>query len=194
MRIARIATLSAVFMALFAAVGAVSASAHEFIAEPISVGRALNARSESNQIFTIGASGEPYVECTTTKLEGTVSEEKLVAQEVVVSYEKCTAHDAAMAVEATITPVKYDLGAEGTVTVQTAVEIKTAFGTQTVSSQSLSGISYENRPSEGGMPPGVLLTASVSGIKSTGVFGTSTTGMYLGKLLLLPVVGGLSWL
>lgn len=193
MRTARIATLAAVFMVLLAAMSAVSASAHEFIAEPISVGKALDARSESNQIFTISASSEVYVECTTTKLEGTVSEEKLAAQEVVVSYEKCTAHDAAVAVEASITPVKYDLDADGTATVQTPVEIKTAFGTQTVPSQSLSGISYENRPPEGGMPAGVLLTASVSEVKSTGVFGTSTTGMYLGKLLLLPVLGPLYW-
>ncbi|MFZ2051658.1 MAG: hypothetical protein WB698_10705 [Solirubrobacteraceae bacterium] len=194
MRIGRTAPLTIAVVALLAAATAGAASAHEFIAEPTSAGAKLSARAESTQVFTIGTASEPNIECTAAKLEGTVASEKQVTQEVIVHYEECTAHDSGLSAAATVSAARYELSAEGTVTLQAPIEIKTLFGAQTISVQSLGGISYSNRPSEGGLPPGILLTSKVTGINSTGVFGTSATGTYIGILLLLPISGGLRWL
>ncbi len=177
------------------AVGATSASAHEFIASSGAVGTKVEAEAIAEQDFTTGTAAEPNVICKKLKTTaGTVKEAKSETQEVTIQYEECTAHDV-FSTAATISPAQYLFMANGNVKILKPIEIKTSLGTQTVSEQEVGTITYVNKPANEHktMPAGILLDPAVTGIHSTGFLGTSTTGTYKGSSLSWATGGTTEW-
>jgi hypothetical protein len=166
--------------------GSVSATGHEFVASKTGT---TKGKQTDAAVFKTGAG---TLECKNVSSTGSITELKSAIHKETLTYTACAAFGYS---KVKITPVKFEYSANESARLETAVTI-TPEGAGchiTIPAQTVSGISYENKPSKE-----ITANANASGIISKGsgeACGSeeNSEGSYTGSMTAELEGGSVEW-
>ncbi len=155
--------------------GSVSATGHEFVASK--TGK-TKGKQDNSAIFKIGGGS---LECTTVTSTGEITELKSAIHKETLTYSGCAAFGYT---NVEITPVHFEYSANESARLESSVTItpRGAGCHVTIPAQTVSGISYENKPGKE-----ITATATATGIRNKGNGGAcgseeNSEGSYSGTM------------